>query len=205
MYHSEKISPEIIRKLTENEDRGDLYKIGAGSRIVRARQCDHCGESYYPRRKNQKYCSGSCRVLACYKRKNYKYKSGRYQKDEEKSLAPVQAIIPSIIPTTEKPKPSFDWSNFGESAAASATVETAKYLIHDKPMMDKIDKMLNILSGKNLGGNLKYKGVQMLNGNPIGLFQDDHGFTVINTHDGRWFKIVSNNPMKLQAMTSPFK
>lgn len=143
--------------------------------------------------------------MACYKRKNYKYKSGRYQKDNEKSLAPLQANPPTIIPTTEEPKPSWDWSNFGESAAASAAIETTKYMIHDKPLMDKVDKMLNILSGKNLGGNLKYKGVQMLNGKPIGLFLDEKGFTVINTHDGRWFKIVSNNPTKLQAMASPFK
>jgi hypothetical protein len=42
------------------------------------KECQHCSEEFERKRKNQKYCGASCRVMACYQRNTYKYKSGSY-------------------------------------------------------------------------------------------------------------------------------
>ena len=47
MYYSEKLTPEMIRQIQAGEDRRS-YKT-AGSRIVFARNCEHCEGEYYPR------------------------------------------------------------------------------------------------------------------------------------------------------------
>jgi hypothetical protein len=44
------------------------------------RYCKHCNELFNPRRKNHIYCCSSCKTLASYKRNQYKYVSGHYQK-----------------------------------------------------------------------------------------------------------------------------
>jgi len=43
--------------------------------------CKHCNEQFKPRRRNHLYCTLSCKTMASYKRNNYKYVSGRYEKD----------------------------------------------------------------------------------------------------------------------------
>lgn len=42
--------------------------------------CKNCGEVFKRKRRNQKYCSASCRTMACYKRNKYEYVSGGYKK-----------------------------------------------------------------------------------------------------------------------------
>lgn len=42
--------------------------------------CENCGEEFKRKRRNQKYCSSSCRTMACYKRNKYEYVSGGYKK-----------------------------------------------------------------------------------------------------------------------------
>jgi hypothetical protein len=202
MYYSEELTPEMARAIQAREERRE-YKTGPGSRIVLARVCNHCDSQYFPRRKNQKYCCNSCRVMACYKRKGYKYKSGRYEKDDLTNLPQKQNPIPvPLIPEVSQPK-GFDWGNFKESAAASASVETAKYFLHDRPLMQKIDKLLRAVEGKNFQGDIKYLGVQHNNGKPISIFQDSQGFTIVNDVGGRWFKMISRIPVKWVAIPNP--
>lgn len=189
---------------SDNEDQnkelqlvGKDHRLGPGSRIVVVKNCKHRGFQFYPSRKDQKYCSSSCRVLACYKRKNYAYQNGQYIRTEKNTQTlPVQQTQPD----TNK---NFDWNNFGESALASASVETAKYFLHDKPLMDKIDKVLHILSDSKLGGKIQYKGVQLSKGSPVALFVDNQGYPIINDHLGRWYKLISKNPVKWQQIKSP--
>ncbi|MBU2974987.1 hypothetical protein [Zobellia sp. B3R18] len=46
------------------------------------RLCKHCSQLFNPRRKNHVYCCTSCKTLASYKRNQYKYVAGHYQKNE---------------------------------------------------------------------------------------------------------------------------
>lgn len=46
------------------------------------RYCKHCSELFNPRRRNHIYCCPSCKTMASYKRNQYKYVSGHYQKSE---------------------------------------------------------------------------------------------------------------------------
>ena len=50
------------------------------------RYCKHCKELFNPRRKNHLYCCPSCKTMASYKRNQYKYVSGHYQKNESTGL-----------------------------------------------------------------------------------------------------------------------
>lgn len=51
--------------------------------MKRTKICKHCGELFEARRSNHVYCNASCKTKASYKRNNYKYISGHYQKMEE--------------------------------------------------------------------------------------------------------------------------
>lgn len=44
------------------------------------KKCKYCSELFEARRSNHIYCSTSCKTKASYKRNNYKYISGHYQK-----------------------------------------------------------------------------------------------------------------------------
>jgi hypothetical protein len=44
--------------------------------------CKQCKEVFEPRRSNHIYCTNSCKTKASYKRNNYQYISGHYQKEE---------------------------------------------------------------------------------------------------------------------------
>jgi len=46
--------------------------------------CENCSEVFKRKRRNQKYCSASCRTMACYRRNKYEYVSGRYLKSTNK-------------------------------------------------------------------------------------------------------------------------
>ena len=43
--------------------------------------CKHCNEEFIKTRKDKVYCCPSCVTMACYKRNNYKYVSGKYVKE----------------------------------------------------------------------------------------------------------------------------
>lgn len=45
--------------------------------------CVYCKENFRRKRRNQKYCSASCRTMACYKRNSYEYVSGGYKKNNK--------------------------------------------------------------------------------------------------------------------------
>ncbi|MCH4552219.1 hypothetical protein [Aestuariibaculum lutulentum] len=66
--------------------------------------CKHCNDIFEQRRTNHVYCTISCKTKACYKRNNYKYVSGHYQKSEistpENNLPAVQTE--DITTTLEK-------------------------------------------------------------------------------------------------------
>jgi hypothetical protein len=115
-------------------------------------------------------------------------------------LNPVPAPILS-----EPPQPKgFDWKNFGESAVASAAVQTLKYVVHDQPLEQRIDKLVNAVEGGRLSGNIKYIGVKLKGGKPVSIFKDGQGFTIINDAEGRWFNMISRNPVRWQSIASPF-
>jgi hypothetical protein len=48
--------------------------------MKRTNKCKHCHGFFEARRSNHVYCSASCKTKASYKRNNYKYISGHYQK-----------------------------------------------------------------------------------------------------------------------------
>lgn len=50
--------------------------------MKRTKICKHCSELFEARRSNHIYCNTSCKTKASYKRNNYKYISGHYQKLE---------------------------------------------------------------------------------------------------------------------------
>lgn len=202
MYYTEKITPEILRKLQSEEGRRE-FKTGPDNRIVIARVCHHCSSQYFPRRKNQKYCSTSCRVMACYKRNGYSYKSGRYEKsvkDKESAIVNQTQTEPNDLGKKKK----FDWKNYQEAALANASIEGLKYIFHDRALMNKVDKLLQLVSG-SLPNNVKYVGVELLDGKPVGVFRDPQNALLINDQAGNWFKVVSENPVRLTSIQSPFQ
>ncbi|WP_426431416.1 hypothetical protein ACPX19_03080 [Winogradskyella sp. HB-48] len=50
--------------------------------MEKTRFCKHCQQQFVQRRSNHLYCSSSCRTKASYKRNDYKYISGHYEKSE---------------------------------------------------------------------------------------------------------------------------
>ncbi len=205
MHHSEELNPENNRAIDAGEEKRE-YKIGPGKRVVMTKNCLHCGSPYFPRNKRQKYCSDSCRVMGCYKRNGYKYKSGRYEKENEFNLEPLKLdrTNQSFLPEAPQPK-GFDWDNFKESAAASASVEATKYLLHDRPLMKKIDKLLEMVDSSKLQNGIQYLGIHLRDGKAVSLFRDKQGCVLKNEADGKWFRMVSRNPPKWEQVRSPFR
>ncbi|MCG8182761.1 hypothetical protein [Tenacibaculum piscium] len=46
------------------------------------KRCKHCNDIFEARRSNHLYCNTSCKTKASYKRNEYKYVSGHYQKNK---------------------------------------------------------------------------------------------------------------------------
>lgn len=196
MYHSQEITPKVLRQLQSGED-SRLYKMH-GSRIVFAKKCEHCYGEYFPNRSDQKYCSDSCRVRACRKRKGYTYQAGRYQKP----LPAEQLTLGSLVeqePNQQEQK--FSWQHVGESALGTAAVTGVKYLAHDRPMMQKIDLALQLLEAKQLVHTplsnipLQFLRLHKLKKNIIALFRDPNTKELVGCDEkGRWIKQVSAKP-----------
>lgn len=70
------------------------------------KKCKHCSHEFRARRKNHVYCCTSCKTLASYKRNNYKYVAGHYQKQQstqpEVELATASNKIKSAITSLEE-------------------------------------------------------------------------------------------------------
>lgn len=97
------------------------------------RFCKHCNELFNPRRKNHLYCCLSCKTLASYKRNNYKYVAGHYQKCEnavvkqkENSIV-VQNKSASEIAALGSKKDSVNLNSVAHSALGNLAANTVSY------------------------------------------------------------------------------
>lgn len=61
--------------------------------MKKTKNCKYCYEQFEARRSNHVYCTNSCKTKASYKRNNYKYVSGHYQKEELGLKVPDQNSI----------------------------------------------------------------------------------------------------------------
>ncbi|MBM1105165.1 hypothetical protein JQC67_03330 [Aurantibacter crassamenti] len=87
------------------------------------RFCKYCNEIFNPRRKNHIYCCSSCKTLASYKRNQYKYVSGHYQKNE---IVPSEKINDSLIEqkniTASIPKVANDKNRVNFNSVANSVI-----------------------------------------------------------------------------------
>lgn len=214
MYHTEKLTPEMVRQIQAGEDRRH-YKT-AGSRIVFSRHCDHCDGEYWPARKNQKYCSGSCRVGACRQRRGYpNISTGKKMPNNTDVQLPkkgsqeaeLQGTIQSPENTGNPQSPQWDWNRVGESAAGSAAINGAKYWLHDRLVMQKLDQLLQLVQNSPLvkipvsSKPLYFLGLQTMGNATVALFQHPkEGHIYAHDHSGRWYQLVSNNPVRWKKL-----
>jgi len=196
MYHSERITPEMLRSIQAGEEQRP-YKTN-GSRIVFAKQCIFCEAYFWPRRKDHKYCSGSCRVKACQKRKGYTYQQGRYQKPK---------VIEQSMQEKTLPSSKFDWKHVGETAVGTAAVEGFKYLTHDRTVMKKLNQIIDLLESRVQTKTpvstspLVFLGLHKLGYGTVALFHDSKsGGYLACEESGRWMKQVSRNPERWELM-----
>ncbi|TBV27917.1 hypothetical protein DMZ43_02415 [Meridianimaribacter sp. CL38] len=110
--------------------------------------CKHCVQQFLKRRTNHMYCSASCRTKASYKRNNYRYVSGHYEKvrtDVNDKLAlPVNPEVLSVVQKLEEKierlsqKNSMNSTSIKEAAigtiAADATAYAAKKIFAPKSL-----------------------------------------------------------------------
>lgn len=98
--------------------------------------CENCGEVYKRKRRNQKYCSASCRTMACYKRNKYEYVSGGYKKSTNELRAIKTKTENQLLPSElnskldsliEKEEKIFDTKSITNSVASNLISDTAVY------------------------------------------------------------------------------
>ena len=200
MYFSEKITPEMLQRLQAGEDNRP-YKT-YGSRIVFVRYCEYCRGEYWPKREDQKYCSASCRVRACQKRKRQKSEIAK------KSDKPVPQEINQVVNEQARtPTPKIGWQQVGESALGSAAVSGIKYALHDRVLMQKVDHLTRLLENSPLVKTpvskkpLHYLGLQRVGNELASMFQHPtNGSIFAQNQAGYWFQLVSNNPPQWQPL-----
>ena len=141
------------------------------------KECKHCRNEFMPRRTNHIYCTSSCKTKASYKRNNYRYISGHYQKLEaipklEGLSIPVKTDIFESIKILEnkiddlKKLPSINGGSVANAAmgsiAADATVFGLKKIFapnslpitkEDLNMLLQEIKLLQELIKKNNNSN----------------------------------------------------
>lgn len=66
------------------------------------RNCKHCHHTFRPRRKNHVYCGAGCKTMASYKRNNYRYIAGHYQKDVHLPAKKIDSMIVPLKDIEEK-------------------------------------------------------------------------------------------------------
>jgi hypothetical protein len=121
MYPILTVDSELYRKLQEKEDQTPV-KTGPRHRIVPALTCPVCGHYFFARRKNHKYCSESCRVMASNMRNGYIYQDGSYKKPKLKPTGVASDEIPilnseeALKESISKLKQKITVAGIGESA-----------------------------------------------------------------------------------------
>ena len=99
-------------------------------------KCTHCKEYFIRKRRNQKYCSASCRTMACYKRNSYEYISGRYKKNAEKLGVMKPQIETQLVPKElnskldnllKKEEKVFDTKSMTNTVVGNLISDTAVY------------------------------------------------------------------------------
>ncbi|RBP34232.1 hypothetical protein DFR65_101115 [Oceanihabitans sediminis] len=65
--------------------------------MKKIKNCKHCYEPFQSRRSNHVYCTTSCKTKASYKRNNYKYISGHYQKEKKEVESQDKLMAPDLI------------------------------------------------------------------------------------------------------------
>jgi hypothetical protein len=99
--------------------------------MKRVKICKHCNELFEARRSNHIYCDTSCKTKASYKRNDYKYVSGHYQKTEvvsalEELSIPVKTdVIESIKVLETKIESLQQASNINGSSITNAAIGVA--------------------------------------------------------------------------------
>ncbi len=153
MYPILQVDSELYQKLQDKEDKTPC-KTGPHHRIVPAQTCPECGSYFFARRKNQKYCSGSCRVMACNKRNNYIYKNGSYKKPQNGSQGNAIGEITEkqlekfkleILSGTKK---TIGLAGIGESGIAVGIFEILRYLIIDRSNEQKLNEIISLLKSQ---------------------------------------------------------
>ncbi|RCW93633.1 hypothetical protein [Winogradskyella arenosi] len=100
------------------------------------KDCNYCQNEFNARRKNHIYCSNSCKTLASYKRNNYKYVAGHYEKKEitiTKNRENVSNLVLNAIKELENKieviaaQPEINSSSISNSAIGSAAVDVSVY------------------------------------------------------------------------------
>lgn len=100
------------------------------------KSCKHCLQTFEARRSNHIYCTTSCKTKASYKRNEYKYVSGHYQK--EKPLSKIEGLslpvktdimdsikaIENKIDTIQKAS-KINTASISNTAIGSATADAA--------------------------------------------------------------------------------
>lgn len=144
--------------------------------MKRVKPCKHCNELFEARRSNHLYCNTSCKTKASYKRNDYKYVSGHYQKAEvviglEGAIVPVKTgVIESIKILENKIDSLQKTSNINGvsvtnaamgSAAADATVYAVKKIFAPNSLpatkgdiitlRNELNELKRIIQRTNLG------------------------------------------------------
>ncbi|MDO7138152.1 hypothetical protein [Algibacter lectus] len=70
--------------------------------MKKIKNCKHCYEQFEARRSNHVYCTNSCKTKASYKRNDYKYVSGHYQKEEAGLKVPDKNTLNNSVVLEEK-------------------------------------------------------------------------------------------------------
>lgn len=92
------------------------------------KNCKHCYQLFEPRRSNHVYCTASCKTKASYKRNNYKYVSGHYQKQIEVDKSSSQ--IETLSVTSKKvlkDKDDINLKSISNAALGAAASDTILY------------------------------------------------------------------------------
>ena len=83
------------------------------------RRCQYCGAVFQSKSSRAKYCSASCRTMACYQRNGYRYESGGYVKPEvPKTNEPPETEALRLVATEEKEQNN--QPHFGRQVLATA-------------------------------------------------------------------------------------
>ena len=130
--------------------------------------CAYCGVVYQSTHGRSKYCSSSCNTMACYERKGYVYRSGRYIKPERNLPAPLAEKPVALAVKREEVKETPTVSNVSAVAVtalggltANAVAEVIKGLGYQsqdvKAIVNALEPLIrtSIINQHELGRRLE--------------------------------------------------